>query len=147
MKNRLPVGIENFEDLRKEKFYYVDKSGLIRDILQNYGKVNLITRPRRFGKSLNMSMLRHFFEVGTDVSLFEDLEISRETDLCENYMGKFPVISLSLKDACALNYKTARDMLCALVNAEVRRILKRMEGYLPDTLEQDVLKRLTSFSM
>ena len=93
---KLPVGIENFEEIRKSGFYYVDKTGLIRDLLWDWGKVNLFTRPRRFGKSLNMSMLKHFFEYGCDRSLFEGLEIVRETKLCEDYMGNFPVISITL---------------------------------------------------
>lgn len=94
---RLPVGIESFEKIRQEGFYYVDKTSMIRDLLNKWGEVNLFTRPRRFGKSLNMSMLQSFLEVGCDKTLFNGLEISNETDLCEQYMGKFPVISVSLK--------------------------------------------------
>ena len=97
-RKKLPVGLENFEEIRKEGFYYVDKTGLIRDLLNNWGKVNLFTRPRRFGKTLNMSMLKSFFEVGGDKSVFDGLAISREKALCETYMGKFPVVYLSLKD-------------------------------------------------
>ena len=89
---KLPVGIENFEEIRTEGFYYVDKTGLIRDLLNNWGKVNLFTRPRRFGKTLNMSMLKTFFEIGSDRTLFDGLAISRETALCEAYMGRFPVV-------------------------------------------------------
>lgn len=85
-KKKLPVGIENFEEIRKEGFYYIDKSGMIRDLLERWGKVNLFTRPRRFGKSLNMSMLKSFFETGSDPSLFDGLEISKETVLCDEYM-------------------------------------------------------------
>ena len=87
-KKRLPVGFENFEEIRRENFYYVDKTGMIRDLLNNWGKVNLFTRPRRFGKSLNMSMLKTFFEFGCDESLFEGLEISREEELCQKHMGQ-----------------------------------------------------------
>lgn len=94
---KLPIGIENFEEIRTEGFYYVDKTGLIKELLDNWGKVNLFTRPRRFGKSLNMSMLKYFFEYGCDSRLFEGLAIAREKELCENYMGKFPVVSVSLK--------------------------------------------------
>ena len=94
---KLPVGIDSFEKLRREGFYYIDKTGLIRDLLNNWGEVNLFTRPRRFGKTLNMSMLKSFFEIGTDKSLFDGLAISKETALCEAYMGKFPVIFISLK--------------------------------------------------
>ena len=94
---KLPVGIENFEKIRRDGFYYVDKTGLIEQLLNNWGEVNLFTRPRRFGKTLNMSMLKCFFEIGTDQSLFEGLYISKNKDLCDAYMGKYPVISISLK--------------------------------------------------
>jgi hypothetical protein len=97
MKKKLPIGIDNFEKLRREDFYYVDKTAMIRDLLLKWGEVNLFTRPRRFGKSLNMSMLKSFFEIGCDKTLFEDLAIAKEAKLCETYMGKFPVISISLK--------------------------------------------------
>lgn len=88
-KKKLPVGIENFEKIRKEQFYYVDKTDMIADLLHNWGEVNLFTRPRRFGKSLNMSMLKSFFEMDTDKSLFDNLKITDDKDLCEKYMGKF----------------------------------------------------------
>ena len=84
---KLPVGIESFAEMRQEGFYYIDKTGLIRDLLNNWGKVNLFTRPRRFGKTLNMSMLKSFFEIGADGTLFDGLAISKETALCEEYMG------------------------------------------------------------
>lgn len=93
----LPVGIDGFEKIRKAGFYYVDKSKLIEQLLQNWGEVNLFTRPRRFGKTLNMSMLKSFFEIGTDTTLFNGLYILNNNDLCEKYMGKYPVIFLSLK--------------------------------------------------
>ena len=96
-KKKLPIGIENFEEIRTKGFYYVDKTGLIKELLENWGKVTLFTRPRRFGKSLNMSMLKSFFELGGRKEIFEGLEISKEVSLCEEYMGKFPVISISLK--------------------------------------------------
>ena len=96
-KKKLPIGIENFGEIRKEDFYYVDKTGLIVELLHNWGAVNLFTRPRRFGKSLNMSMLEHFFSLNMDKSVFAGLDISKETALCEEYMGKYPVISISLK--------------------------------------------------
>ena len=89
-KAKLPIGIENFEKLRKEDFYYVDKTNLIKELLDNWGEVNLFTRPRRFGKSLNMDMLKCFFECGCDAALFEGLNISREKEYCEKYMGSFP---------------------------------------------------------
>ena len=96
-KKRLPVGIESFAELRSLGFYYVDKTALLGDLLLRWGKVNLFTRPRRFGKSLNMSMLKAFLEIGCDEKLFEGLEIRKDTKLCREYMGKFPVLSISLK--------------------------------------------------
>lgn len=121
IKKKLPIGIENFEEIRKEDFYYVDKTGLIKELLENWGKVNLFTRPRRFGKSLNMSMLKYFFEYGCDSSLFEGLAIATEKKLCQKYMGKFPVVSISLKDADFTNYEVAREMLCSIIGREALR--------------------------
>lgn len=109
-KKKLPIGIENFEEIRKEDFYYIDKTGLIAELLHNWGAVNLFTRPRRFGKSLNMSMLEHFFSMNGDKSIFNGLEISNETALCEEYMGKYPVISISLKGVEGRNYDLAFQM-------------------------------------
>lgn len=120
-RKKFPIGIESFEEIRKEGFYYVDKTGLIRDLLDNWGKVNLFTRPRRFGKTLNMSMLKSFFEIGTDKTLFDGLAISRETDLCDMYMGKFPVVFLSLKGVDGLTFEDAYGMLRRLLISEVRR--------------------------
>ncbi|MCI9020884.1 MAG: AAA family ATPase [Eubacterium sp.] len=97
MGKKLPIGIEDFAQLRTEDFYYADKTGFIKELLQNWGQANLFTRPRRFGKSLNMSMLKRFFEYGDNSRLFQGLEISREKELCEAYMGRFPVIFVSLK--------------------------------------------------
>ncbi len=122
MKKKLPIGIENFRDIRTENFYYVDKTAMIRELLQRWAKVNLFTRPRRFGKSLNMSMLRSFFEIGEDPSLFEGLAISRETELCQAYMGQFPVVSISLKGVDAANYQTARNLAVKAINEEARRL-------------------------
>ena len=118
---KLPVGIENFEEIRTEGFYYVDKTGLIRDLLNNWGKVNLFTRPRRFGKTLNMSMLKSFFEIGADRTLFDGLAISRETALCEAYMGKFPVVFVSLKGVDGLTFEDAYTMLKTIVRTEASR--------------------------
>ena len=115
---KLPIGIEDFKKMRTEGFYYVDKTGLITELLDNWGEVNLFTRPRRFGKSLNMSMLKYFFEYGCDSSLFEGLAIAEERDLCEKYMGKFPVVSITLKGASGTNYEDARCMLCSVVGNE-----------------------------
>ncbi len=118
---KLPIGIENFEEICKEGFYYIDKTGLIKELLENWGKVNLFTRPRRFGKSLNMSMLKYFFEYGCDSSLFDGLAIAREEKLCLEYMGQFPVITISLKDADFTNYEGARGMLCSIIGDEALR--------------------------
>lgn len=120
-KKKLPIGIESFEKIRKEGFYYTDKTGLIRDLLQNWGEVNLFTRPRRFGKSLNMDMLKQFFAVDGECGLFDGLEISKETELCEAYMGKFPVISISLKGIHAGTYEAAYQMAAQLIQEEARK--------------------------
>lgn len=120
-KKKLPIGIEKFEKIRKEGFYYTDKTGLIRELLQNWGEVNLFTRPRRFGKSLNMSMLKSFFELDGEKEIFQGLEISAETELCEKYMGQFPVISVSLKSINGETYEAAYRMAVQLIQAEARR--------------------------
>ncbi len=114
-KKKLPIGIENFEKLRLENFYYIDKTGLIRELLNNWGEVNLFTRPRRFGKTLNMSMLENFFSLDGDKSIFDGLEISKETALCEEYMGKYPVVSISLKGIDAWSYETAYQMAVRVI--------------------------------
>ena len=125
---KLPVGIDSFEKLRKEGFYYIDKTGLIRDLLNNWGEVNLFTRPRRFGKTLNMSMLKSFFEIGADGTLFDGLAISKETALCEEYMGKFPVIFISLKGVDGLTFADAYGMLRLLIRSEVSRMQALLES-------------------
>lgn len=119
---KVPIGIDNFEKLRQENFYYIDKSMLIADLLNGWSEVNLFTRPRRFGKTLNMSMLKSFFEIGTDPQLFEGLNIMEETKLCEEYMGKFPVVFISLKDIGGLTYKDAERELSMLIMQEARRL-------------------------
>ena len=117
MKNlKLPIGIDDFEKLRKNDFYYIDKTGLIKDLLDNWGEVNLFTRPRRFGKSLNMSMLQSFFSVDTDPSVFKGLKIMNEEALCEKYMGQYPVISISLKGIYGQTYETAYKMAIRVMN-------------------------------
>ena len=121
-RKKLPVGIDSFEKLRREAFYYVDKTGLIIDLLNNWGEVNLFTRPRRFGKTLNMSMLKSFFEIGADRTLFDGLAISRETGLCEAYMGKFPVVFVSLKGVDGLTFEDAYGMLRRILRSEVFRL-------------------------
>lgn len=120
-KLKLPVGIENFEEIRKSGFYYIDKTRFIEQLLQNWGKVNLFTRPRRFGKTLNMSMLKSFFEIGTDSSLFEGLYISNNTELCNEYMGKYPVIFLSLKGVDGLTFSKSKEMLSEIIKEEADR--------------------------
>ena len=120
-KKKLPIGIENFEKLRTENFYYVDKTNLIKDLLDNWAEVNLFTRPRRFGKSLNMSMLKAFLELGGDRALFQNLKIYEDTALCEEFMGKFPVISISLKGIDAGSFNTARELAVQIINGEARR--------------------------
>ena len=127
-KVKLPMGIENFERIRKEGFYYVDKTGLIRDFLENPAYVNLFTRPRRFGKTLNMSMLKYFFETGSDNAIFDGLEISEEKELCEEYMGKFPVISITLKGATGENFEEAKVMLRNIIGTEAMRFQFLMQS-------------------
>ena len=119
---KLPVGIEDFKELREENFYYIDKTGLIRDLLNSWGKVNLFTRPRRFGKTLNMSMLKNFLEIGADKALFDGLAIAEERELCETYMGKFPVVFLSLKSVEGLTFEDAYEMLRRILRAEMLRM-------------------------
>lgn len=118
---KLPVGIESFEEIRTEGFYYIDKTGLIRELLEGWGKVNLFTRPRRFGKSLNMSMLKSFFEIGAKKELFEGLAIFKERALCEEYMGQFPVISITFKGIEGTDFQTARGMLRYELKREIER--------------------------
>ena len=125
---KLPVGIENFEEIRTEGFYYVDKTGLIRDLLNNWGKVNLFTRPRRFGKTLNMSMLKSFFEIGADRTLFDGLAISRETALCEAYMGRFPVVFVSLKGVDGLTFEEAESRFIEIIGSEAERFSFLLES-------------------
>ncbi len=120
-KKALPVGLEFFRDFKSNNFYYVDKTAFIAEFLRNRGAVNLFTRPRRFGKSLNMNMFKTFFEIGADASLFEGLDISKETELCEQHMGKYPVISLSLKDVEGGEFETAYDCLGMMISAEASR--------------------------
>ena len=119
---KLPIGIENFEKLRREGFYYLDKTGLIRDLLNNWGEVNLFTRPRRFGKTLNMSMLKSFFEIGADETLFEGLQISQETELCEKYMGKYPVVFLTLKGVDGMTFEEAKGRLRSVIREEMYKL-------------------------
>ena len=118
---KLPVGIDQFDKLIKSGFYYVDKTRLIEQLLQNWGEVNLFTRPRRFGKTLNMSMLKSFFEIGADKTLFDQLYIAANKELCEEHMGQYPVIFLSLKGVDGLNFEEAKSMLKITIRTEAQR--------------------------
>lgn len=121
-KKRLPVGLENFEQIINDNYYYVDKTGLISELIRNGGMVNLFTRPRRFGKTLNMSMLEHFFSIERDQSIYDGLEISKDTKLCEEYMGKYPVISISLKGINAATYEDAFDFAVRIMKKVARNV-------------------------
>ena len=119
---KLPIGIENFEEMQKQEFYYVDKTGLIVELLESWGKVNLFTRPRRFGKTLNMSMLKYFFEIGSDKSIFDGLKVTEKKELCETYMGKYPVVFVSLKGVDGLTFEDAYERLRILIRDEALRL-------------------------
>ncbi len=142
-KLKLPVGIESFEEIRREGFYYVDKSRLMEQLLEQWAKVNLFTRPRRFGKTLNMSMLRYFFEVGTDKTLFDGLYITQNKKICEEYMGKFPVIFLSLKSVEGLQYENAKYRLCDLIGKEARRFSFLLDSDKLTEEDKDIYRALT----
>ncbi len=150
MQTKLPMGIENFREIRTGGFYYVDKTGLIKTLLENPGKVNLFTRPRRFGKTLNMSMLKYFFEAGSDVmlfdngTLFEELEISKEKELCEEYMGKFPVISITLKGVTGESFEDAKVMLRRIIGKEAMRFRFLLESDRIDDAERSQYEALVS---
>lgn len=118
---KLPIGLEDFGQLRKHNFYYIDKTGMIKELLENWGSVNLFTRPRRFGKSLNISMLKYFFEIGTDKKLFDGLFITNEVELCNEYMGKYPVIYLTLKTVEGVDFEEAKEQMWSAIKAEAER--------------------------
>lgn len=120
-KKKFPVGIDNFEKIIKNHFYYVDKTEMIRSLIRNWSEVNLFTRPRRFGKSLNMNMLQTFFEIGTDPIVFEGLKISEDREFCEKYMGHFPVISISLKNVEGMNFESTCAAMKYAIGAEALR--------------------------
>ena len=143
-EKKLPVGIDSFEKLREEDFYYVDKTGLIRDLLNNWGEVNLFTRPRRFGKTLNMSMLKCFFEIGGDKHIFDGLAISREKALCDAYMGKYPVVFLSLKDVDGLTFEDAYERLKQLIRNEAFRLAALRESTAITDEEKSAYLRIIS---
>ena len=144
---KLPIGIENFEEMRREDFYYVDKSHVIEQLLTQWGKVNLFTRPRRFGKSLNMSMLQSFFEIGKDKTLFDGLRISDNQELCEKYQGKFPVVFVSLKGINGATYEEARRFLIKTINEEARRLSVLSDSTELDETDHELLIQLKKKEM
>ena len=144
---KLQIGIENFEKLRQEDFYYIDKTRLIEQLLTRWGEVNLFTRPRRFGKSLNMSMLQSFFEIGKDKTLFDGLRISDNQELCEEYQGKFPVVSVSLKGINGATYEEARRFLIKTINEEARRLSVLSDSTELDETDHELLTQLKKKEM
>ena len=146
-KIKLPVGVDSFEKIRNGNYYYVDKTMLIEQVLDEGSEVTLFTRPRRFGKTLNMSMLKSFFEIGTDPSLFEGLHISENTELCAQYMGRYPVISISLKSVGASSYKEAVDQLVDVINREAFRFMSLTEDPKLSAFEKKKLEDLLSDRM
>ena len=141
---KLPVGFDDFKKIRENQFYYVDKTKLIEHLLANWSEVNLFTRPRRFGKTLNMSMLKSFFEIGTDKALFEGLYISKNQELCKEYMGKYPVVFLSLKGVEGLTFEEARAYLCELIINETRRFKFLLNSERLDNDEKNMYHELLS---
>ena len=147
MKKKLPIGIDGFEKIRTNDFYYADKTLFIKELLLNWGEVNLFTRPRRFGKTLNMSMLKCFFEIGSDLELFAGLNIMQEKELCEKYMGKFPVISISLKSVGGRNFKTASAALINIIGKEAMRFQFLLESEHLSETEKDSYRRLVKIGV
>ena len=143
---KLPVGIEDFKEIRRQGFYYIDKTKLIEQLLDNWGKVNLFTRPRRFGKTLNMSMLRCFFEIGADKTLFEGLYISQNEQFCDEYMGRFPVVFLTLKGVEGTTFEEARLSLAELIAAEARRFKFLQESDSLDADDKEMYRELISLN-
>ena len=135
---RLPVGIEDFAEIRRNEYYYVDKTQLIEQVLDRRNKVTLFTRPRRFGKTLNMSMLQYFFEIGMDPTLFDGLYIAHNKDLCDFYMGRYPVVSISLKGVDADSYEKARAQLIRIINKEARRHRALLEDEKMDAIDREL---------
>lgn len=146
-KLMLPTGIEDFKEIRTDGYYYVDKTALIEQVLDKRSKVTLFTRPRRFGKTLNMSMLRYFFETGTDSKLFNGLYISQNAELCEKYMGKYPVIAISLKGVDADSYTKAKAQMIKIINREARRHRLLLKSEKLDSFDKELLTQLLSRNM
>ena len=144
---KLPIGIEDFEKIRQEDFYYVDKTRLIGQLLAQWGEVNLFTRPRRFGKSLNMSMFQHFFEIGSKKTLFDGLDISKNLKLCEEYQEKYPVVSISLKGINGTTYEEARGFLVKTINEEARRLSVLSESKKLNETDQELFRQLKTKEM
>lgn len=140
---KLPVGIDDFRKLRESEFYYVDKTRLIEQLLLNWSEVTLFTRPRRFGKTLNMSMLKSFFDIGTDKALFDGLYISGNKELCDEYMGKYPVIFLSLKGVEGLTYEEAFEAFVRIMGKEVNRVSFLADSDKLTQIEREQYKGLT----
>ncbi len=139
-KKKLPIGVEFFKKIRDEDYYYIDKTGMIRDLIHSWGAVNLFTRPRRFGKSLNMDMLKTFFEIGADASYFEGLEIMQDKALCEKHMGKYPVISISLKDIDGMTYESAVKKMGGIIRREARRLQFLLDSGSLSAFDKDYMK-------
>ena len=146
-RKMLPIGVENFEKLRRNDMYYVDKTEMISDLIMNHGDANLFTRPRRFGKTLTMDMLKTFFEIGQDASLFDGLTISSHSDICEKYQNKYPVVFISLKGATGSTYEKANSMIKQLVAEEYQRHSYLADSDILDSIEKDQFKRIRSISL
>ncbi|MDE7312066.1 MAG: ATP-binding protein [Eubacterium sp.] len=146
-RKKLPIGIENFEELIKEDFYYVDKTGFIAELLHSWGAVNLFTRPRRFGKSLNMNMLEKFFSLEGDKSIFDGLEISKEAALCEEYMGKYPVVSISLKGMDARSYELAFQMAVQIIRSVLLNVQYLLESRALSEQDKEEYRKLIDHQM
>lgn len=143
----LPVGIDNFEKIMKDNFYYVDKTGVLSELLHNWGQVNLITRPRRFGKTLNMSMLEYFFSIKGDQSIFDGLKISKDTKLCEEHMGKYPVISVSLKGVNAATYEKAFDFAADMIQGVAESFQFLLDSEKLSEHDKSIYKKLLDSKM
>ncbi|MBP0979035.1 MAG: AAA family ATPase, partial [Oscillospiraceae bacterium] len=141
-KKMLPIGIENFEKMIELDYYYVDKTNLIKELLDNINEVTLFTRPRRFGKTLNMSMLKYFFDINTNKNLFNNLNISRETELCEKYLGKFPVISISLKGVEGLDFEKSQALLIDVIREEACQHRYLLQSDVLDEIDKQRFKNL-----
>ena len=141
---KLPIGMENFVEIRRNNFYYVDKTRLIEQLVEKWSEVSLFTRPRRFGKTLNMSMLRAFFEVGAEANLFDGLYISKNKEVCKQYLGKFPVVSISLKGVNGNTFDEARSCLVKVINREARRLQNLSESEKLTQVDKELFEKLLS---